>query len=493
MARLISKQHTNDGGYHINRLVSEANDRLKQIGKQGKRATIVAKKTSLSLQFTFKDGNGRSQKNVGLGGISVSAKGILEAEKLAQLVTGQLVAGIFTWDWFNRLIGKDTSEQTKQLTCKEMVEIYKKHYLEQRKDDKNPKGSWYQRCQMMENILGNLDKPLSLPLIRQVIESKENNSGVRATTISGLIGFLKYFNNTDYKEVIKEYRANNKVKRKTRNVPSDKRIMEVYQIGFAPKPRCQKRYLYRYPQWQFLYGLLATYGLRIHEAWNIANWDKPVTLRNGDWLAVDTDDDNKIDLQREGEDLIIPAILDPSNKEHFLCINESTKTGHRVAAPLSPEGHNWIEEFNLLQPLNLPDIKNPFTRANGYKGAYISTNKTCKWFSEHDYGFKPHDLRHAYNHRGYHLGYNPKALADSLGHSMKINSTGYLRHMSDQVKIQGIREAKFKEQNKRTEIELLREENKALKAENIALKQENELLKTNLRMYEAIEESKGKK
>lgn len=56
MSKLVSKQHTNDGGYHIKRLVNEANERLKQIGKQGKRATIVAKKSSLSLQFTFKDG-----------------------------------------------------------------------------------------------------------------------------------------------------------------------------------------------------------------------------------------------------------------------------------------------------------------------------------------------------------------------------------------------------------------------------------------------------
>jgi|GEM_PF-3585464 len=122
MTELVSKQHTNDGGYHIKRLVDEANGRLKQIGRQGKRATIVAKKSSLSLQFTFKDGNGRAQKNPGLGGIPVNPDGILEAEKIAQMVTNQLVVNQFTWGWFNSLIGKDTSEQNKQLTCREMVE-----------------------------------------------------------------------------------------------------------------------------------------------------------------------------------------------------------------------------------------------------------------------------------------------------------------------------------------------------------------------------------
>jgi hypothetical protein len=33
--------------------------------------------------------------------------------------------------------------------------------------------------------------------------------------------------------------------------------------------------------------------LRVHEAWNIANWDKPVILHSGDWLEIETDDDEE--------------------------------------------------------------------------------------------------------------------------------------------------------------------------------------------------------
>ena len=490
MTKLVSKQHTNDGGYHVERLVKEANARLKQIGRQGKRATIVARKSSLTLQFTFKDGEGRPQKNVGLGAIPMSAKGILEAEKIAQLVTGQLVAGRFTWDWFNSLIGKPTSEQTKQLTCKEMVEQYKKHFFKQRGNNKSVKEDWFKRGKPIEENIGNEGKPLSLSLIKKIIETKANNSTARGTIINGLVELLKYFNNTDYKEIIKEYKANNNPKCKKRNVPSDDKITEVQRNGFTPNPRTNKRYLHRCPQWQFLYGLLATYGLRIHEAWNIANWDKPVTLQNGDWVAVDVDDDNKIEMQRDNGDLIIPAILDPSNKEYFLCIKDSTKTGYRIAAPLSPEGHNWIEEFNLLQPLNLPDIKNPLKKVGANETGTNSTTGTCRWFKRKEYGFRPHDLRHAYNHRGHQLGYNPKALADSLGHSIKMNNNNYLRHMSDEVKLEGMKNAIAKEQNKRSRVEKLENELKALKAQLEAKDNEIELLKTKLKMYEAIEESK---
>ncbi|MGL5942181.1 MAG: hypothetical protein ACRC2S_17770 [Waterburya sp.] len=493
MKKLISEQLPNDGGYHIKQLVNEANERLDQIGRRGKRAKIVAKKTSLSLQFSFNDGNGNPQKNVGLGSIPNSPKGVEKVEEIAKLVTGHLVAGVFTWDWFNRLIGKDTSEKAKVLTCKEMVEVYKKHYFKQRKDNKNTEGDWYSSCRQTEKVLADLDKPLSLPLIRQIIDLSENNSQSRTQLLNGLVGFLKYFNITDYKEVIKDYKANNKPKRRKRNVPSDKRIIEVYETGFIPPSRCAQGYRYRYPQWQFLFGLLTTYGLRIHEAWHIANWDKPVTIKNGDWVTVDDGEDNEILIQRKADDIVIPAILDPSNTNYILCIKHDTKTGYRMAAPLSPEGHNWIEEFNLLQSLNLPVIKNPLGRTGIGKGGYNCTSLACRWFKRHQYGFTPHDLRYAYNHRGHFLGYNPKVLADSLGHSLQMNSDNYLRYMSDQVKLQGMIESISKDKKRRSREEILESENEVLKTKLQAANDENELLRTKLKTYEAVKESIGQK
>lgn len=489
MSKLVSEQLPNDGGYHVKRLVDEANARLEQIGRRGKRAKIVAKKSSLTLQFSFEDGKGNKQKNVGMGAIPMSAKGIEEAEKIAQLVTSQLMANTFTWDWFNALIGKDTSEKIEVLTCREMVEQYKKHYFKQRENNKSPKGGWYLSYRHIENVLSNLDKPISLSLVRQIVEVTNNNTDVRKYTLNGLVALLKYFNNTDYKEVIKEYKINNKIKRKKRNVPSDKRIVDVYKTGFIPGITANKRYLYRFPQWQFLYSLLATYGLRIHEAWNIANWDKPVTLKNGDWVTVDIDHEAEESKQYSGEDLVIPAMLDLNNRQHILCIKHNTKTGYRMAFPLSPNGHNWVEEFNLLQPLNLPDLKNPLEKIGKRKIIHRCTNATCEWFYDHEYGFTAHDLRHAYNHRGHQSGFNPKALADSLGHSIGMNSTGYLRHMSDRVKLDGMINAINQEQEKRSENELLKAEIKELKAQLEVLKTENELLRTKLQLNNTLKQS----
>ncbi len=320
-----------------------------------------------------------------------------------------------------------------------------------------------------------------------------NNSDTRRDTLNGLTNFLKFYEINDYKPIINDYKENNRIKRKQRNTPSSRRIIEVYESGFIPKRTIQFKHADRLTQWQFLYALLATYGLRIHEAWHIANWDKPVTLKNGDWVTIDIDDENSIEIQRDAEGTVIPAILDPDNTRHILCIKHATKTGYRMAMPISPREHNWIEEFSLLQPLNLPDIKEPLKRRTKEVGFFNCTQRTCRWFYEHEYGFTPHDLRHSYNHRGHLLGINPKTLADSLGHSMQMNSNNYLRHMSDNVKLKGMKEAIDKETETRSRVETLEIENEALKAENKDLLNEIELLKKKLQLNETYRESKGQK
>ncbi len=482
MKKLISEQLPRDGGWHIDRLVQEANERLGQIGKRGKRAKIVAKKNVLTLQFTFTDEKGRRQRNPGLGCVPFSPKGVEEAEEIAKLVTTRLVTNDFSWEWFNKLIGKNALVKNRVLTCKEMIEAYKAHYFKQRKGNKAIDKSWYASCIHLERILGNLNQPLSLSLIRQVIDCTENNTATRRTALNGLVGFLKHFDDDSYKNIIKKYKADNKPKKKKRNIPTDKQITQVYKTGFTPGKHGRKDLLYRFPQWQFLYGLLAVYGLRIHEAWNIANWDKPVILKDGDWIVVDNLENDEIAQQHKGETKIIPAILDPENKDYILCIKHDTKTGYRMVAPISPEGHNWLEEFNLLQPFNIPHIKDALIRNGIHAGGYNCSSAVGKWFRKRKYGFTPHALRHAYVIRGHILNYNPKALADSAGHSMTMSSTTYTKHMSAETKYENLVSASSKKREKDSENELLKKQVEALTNENAILKNENEMLRAKLQI-----------
>ena len=487
----ISEQIPNDGGYHLPRLVKEANDRLSKIGKHGKRAKIkvTAKPNKpISAQFSLPS---KGQIQYGLD-LPLTINNLVKAEEYCTLITSQLVAGTFTDDWLDKLIGKEVKtveDEEQALTCKEMLDIYKVHYFKERKDEKTVNVNWYINYRHLEKVLSNYsDRPISLKIVRKIIDCTENNSDNRARTLNGLANILSHFDNDEFKSVIKKYKLDNKPKRQNKHVPDDGEIIDIYNFGFEIHPKSPKKYRYRNAQWQFLYAILATYGLRIHEAWHIKNWNNPVHLKDGDWIAVsdetqdieNEDDEAKYVWQRfKGNSLTIPAILDPDNKTHLLAIGHETKTGYRIAFPLSPSGCNWIEQFNIVQPFNIPDVKNSLKSNNEISGVSRLTIATDQWFRKRKYGFTPHALRHAYNIRGHKLGVNQKVLCDSLGHGLQMNSTTYLRHESDNSKLAGILQEVSKDKQKRSEIELLKQENKELKLEV-------ERLKAELTMYRAI-------
>ena len=523
---LQSEQLPNDGGWHWSRLVNETNDRLNQIGKHGKRAKIkVTPKPGkpISAQFSLP---GVGQKSYGLN-LSLNKNGLIKAEEICSLISGQLVAGTFTMDWFYSLIGKveKTTKPEKPLTCGEMLEQYKAHYFKQRKDDKNPDGAWYNSYHWIEKVFSvHKDKLISVEIIKKIINSTENNTSARTRQLNGLAQLLKHFDNNDFKQIIKRYKTENNPKKKNKYIPTDKQIEYVYETGFTPHLKSPKKYYYRYPQWQFLYSLLAIYGLRIHEAWNIKNWNTPVYLKAGEWVALadleDTEsesEEGQYSYHQIKQDQVIPAILDPNNKDYLLCIGHNTKTGYRVAFPMSPGGIgrncNWIKKFNLLQSMNLPNIPNPLGKGSNRtkrKTSFNCADATSSWFnppynyekkknkneSTLRYGFTAHALRHAYNIRGHKLGITQKMLADSLGHGIQMNSSTYLRNEQINSKIQGIQEEVSKQAQKISKIqELLDQLEKAnkriayLEDENKHFKIENEKLKTELTMYKAIEQS----
>ncbi len=484
---LKSEQLPNDGGWHIDRLMTEANERLGRIGQHGKRAKIRKTKSNLQLQFSWNGKQKAWSLNLGL-----SPKNIEKAEEYAAIVTGQLVAGTFTPEWFDSLIGKPVkTTEEEQLTCHQMLEEYKSHFFKQKKGIKRPANAWYQNCGHLEGVLQNNKNVFTQATIRKTIESTPSNSYTRKYTLNGLSNFLKYFNLTGFNPTIEQYKKSNKIKGKGRNVPDSNRIMHIYKTGFNLSAKCPKASRHRHSQWQFLYSLLAIYGLRIHEAWNITNWDKPVTLKNGDWVTVTNEKDEDISERYTGKDVVVPAMLDPSNNDYILCIGHNTKTGYRMAIPLSPDGHDWVKEFNLLQPLNLPDMDEPL-KLKGKRGAVFKcSDLTGGWFRRQNYGFTPHDLRHAYNHRGHSLSINPTTLCQSLGHGIQMNSTTYLNTMPDSVKLEGMLTTLQQDKEKRNELEIAQDRNKELEALVKELRAENKMYKALLEKQ--LDSSRGGK
>ncbi len=320
---------------------------------------------------------------------------------------------------------------------------------------------------------------------------------------TSLRDFLEYIDKWDeYSKLIEKYKKNNHPIKRKRNVPSDEEIEHIFEIGFIPtKDTKFSRKLAS--SWQFVYGLLAVYGLRIHEVWHIANWENPVVLKNGDWVEIEEFTDNIEDIENENiksekiqlqGKTIYPAILDENNKNKILAIKHQTKTGHRLAAPLSPVGKDWFKQFGLNQPWNAPIIKDPLGKPGENGQGYNCSNRACRWFRERKYGFTPHSLRYAWNHTGHAQGIPIGALAESLGHSILMNTTTYYAAMSIDKKHKVISPILDKANNEQSELEKLKEELKQKDIEIVQLKtalqfkdEEIERLRTELMMMKAIE------
>ncbi|MGL5872109.1 MAG: hypothetical protein ACRC2R_07030 [Xenococcaceae cyanobacterium] len=473
---LQSEQLPTDGSYRMRQELNKANERLKTKGKHGKTCTITAKKDNLSYQFNF-----GGQKNRG-SGLKLNKQGIVDAERIAGIISAQLEANRFSWEWLDGLLGKKV-ETEKVKTCREMIAEFKTHWFRENKSHKNPENSWNKRFRHLDRVLLDNQDSLSEKTVREIIARTDNNTPTRTSTLQALNLFIQYHKVKEFDELIDGYQKRNNPKPKVKHIPSDKEIKYVFDTGFNPDSIRQNKWKYRAKQRQFLYGLLAVYGLRIHEAWHIANWDKPAILKKGDWVTASYDADAEEDkLERyQDDDRIIPAILDPSNEQRVLCIKHGTKTGYRMAIPVSPLGSDWLKEFDLISEFNLPDIKNALERRE--TGGMTCTTRTCEWFKNRNYGFTPHALRHAYNHRCHQLGINPVVIAQSMGHSLQQNQTTYLDSMPESRKFEMMKETTAKDKAKRDRVHELEDENKALKLEV-------ERLRTELRMYEALKQDK---
>jgi putative aminopeptidase FrvX len=84
--------------------------------------------------------------------------------------------------------------------------------------------------------------------------------------------------------------------------------------------------------------------------------------------------------------------------------------------PVSPNGKNWIEKFDLKNPKPLE------VNLNVLKPGGVYSNTLTSFFHAANLKFKPYDLRHAFNHRCEERGISTAVSALTLGHSEAMNA-----------------------------------------------------------------------
>lgn len=205
------------------------------------------------------------------------------------------------------------------------------------------------------------DEPLTAALLHQIVIATEPNTKSRRRACMVTQQMAKF---ARVKYDPRPYQGKYSPRRpQSRDIPSDRDIAAygntLENIG-----------------WKFIYGLIATYGLRPHEA-----------------FLVD------YELLKQGDRVL--WLLDG-------------KTGPRRVWAFHPE---WFEQFRLSDPV-LPAVK--LDRRNDQIG-----HSATRHFWEIECPFKLYDLRHAWAIRTLEYGLEYGLAAKQMGHSVEVHCDIY--------------------------------------------------------------------
>jgi integrase len=221
-------------------------------------------------------------------------------------------------------------------------------------------------------ILGRLpqSEPLTGEALMELIKSTTPNSRQRLRTCM-VTKSLATFAGIPLDAM--RYRGRySSLKTKPRTLPDDALILATYHS-------------FKNPYWRWVFGVVATYGLRPHEA-----------------LLLD------FDALRRGERTAIVL---------------NGKTGPREVWPFHPE---WFDEFHLQRVL-LPGVD--FTRSHIALGRSVS-----KHFQDiAKIPFKPYDLRHAWAVRTVAYGYPSTLAAKQMGHDLRVHNSIYHKWINKNI------------------------------------------------------------
>lgn len=354
--------------------ISEINRRLKvarlglKVERRGKklglRGILPPRPNSPKLQSY--------QQRVPLG-LPADESGIQQIEKTVKVVAAQLITD--TFDWYD-YISVTAKLRRAEAGLAEQVTAFEVHFFEQAQGRSRPSSvrtTWekaympyFRRLQEMAEQQPGLSLAEAIYATVQSTRANSRSRQICCTALTALAEFLHVSLPTPLKSFWGNY-GNSKTQ--VRSLPSDKDILAAYEkIPHAG--------------WQFVYGIMATYGLRNHEVF-FSDYDM---LASGD-------------------------------EEAAIEVLETTKTGQHDVWPFYPE---WVDAFNLRE-INLPKINtNLNTTTLQRVGQQVS-----KQFKRYEIPFSPYDLRHAWAVRTVYIGLPDTVSARMMGHSVAIHNRTY--------------------------------------------------------------------
>ncbi|WP_088240679.1 site-specific integrase [Calothrix rhizosoleniae] len=401
--------------------------RIKQTGNSLQlRATLPLKPDDCSNS----QGKRKKQYDLSLG-IPANLEGLKTAiEESYEL--GKLIAR-HTFEWSEKYLGIKSREKQEIKTIGELLDTFAEKYYKTR-----------QKTITSQNTFANYTSVIkrNLPLttlatknnFESIINSFQGNKKNELIAVTSV--FIKTFELGFKLDVTRD-----NVTPAHREIPEDDQIVSSFDL-FAKFALNRKNTnisdaIDTWEMWRWVYGMLATFGLRPRELFvqPDINW----------WIS-------------------------PQNIDYTWKVNKNTKTGYREVIPFVPE---WIKLFDLHNPKPLKILEKKVAKIASVQNINWMRRDISRWFRKVGIEFQPYDLRHACAIRSHLQGIPIKAAADNLGHTVDEHTKTYQRWFG----IENRKKAFAEVITQKSLIELQKNEIFALRMENERLKLEVEKLR----------------
>ncbi len=306
-------------------------------------------------------------------------KGLGEAKRTIELIDFQLKKNQFSWShWIKEKAISSTTSNNLEISNE--IERFRKQFFSNTSKSKSPAGmisTWQSAYKpYMNRLIGVSNKSrlkLDEDLLLKILLTYKENSRSRqqcGIALSALARHLKLELPENWKQLQSGYGIHES---NFRELPSDEDIINSFHL--IPNKK-----------WRFVFGLMATYGLRNHEVFFS---DLSSLKRNGDKI---------------------------------LRVFPNTKTGEHQVWPFHPEWVSLFELDNKTDILNLlPCIKTDLQETTlQHIGRRVSEQ-----FRRYKISFTPYDLRHAWAIRTILIGLPNTVAAKMMGHSVSIHTKTY--------------------------------------------------------------------
>lgn len=419
--------------------LAEANNNLKR-----DRVRVRIKQTGNSLQLRATlplkpdDSNpsGKSKKQYDLSlGIPANLEGLKTAiEESYEL--GKLIAR-HTFEWNDKYLGikfREKNREKQQIkTIGELLDKFEENYYKTR-----------QITITSQNTFANYIAVIKRNFSLTTLATKNNFESVINTATGNkkneLIAVCSVFIKTFQLEFTLDVKRDS-VTPKFREIPNDEKIIQSFELfeKFALNRKntniCDATDTWE--MWRWVYGMLATFGLRPRELFvkPDINW----------WTST-------------------------QNIDRTWKVHKDTKTGYREVIPFVPE---WIELFDLTNSRSLTILEKKISQITSVQHINWMRRDISRWFRKIGIEFQPYDLRHACAIRSHLQGIPIKAAADNLGHTVDEHTKTYQRWFGMENRKKAFGEVI----SQKALIELQKNEILALRMENERLRLEVERLK----------------